>query len=443
MRRSDRQKRQQDDDSPVKILFGLYQCLHHLSILTSGAGTGKRQIFSRKVEELDRFFVPAMSAWNPTFLKNCHATNERWRQQQISNLREHYEYCTQVLEGSIFALHLTNSERIKLLGQTKKWAMQMYRKKFQANIFEKVDQMVQKIYQKHEKTTETASKSRGVRTERTVKGIVPGNSKAGISDRRATGSGPVSTPKRKRNCSSSGPSSPQSSPTQIQTPKRSKNSISYSQKAKSPPTFRPNANTQKNNPAVTKFPNLKRNQHGLGMHNVWHVPKVEKDTLILGDSNLARVSFVKRRDAQVVSYPGLNLRKMTSLLENFKFGHKSDNPGRKPSHVVFSVGLNDRGCAPSTSEISLTKLMNRAQQEFPGSKISFYKQPFDLGLKTDEKLALKSLNNAIETKCKAKSLNCIPALPESKFKVAGRNDMIHWSEDCANATIDHIFDHLN
>ena len=473
-------------NSPVKYLFGLYQCLHHLSILTGGTGSGKRPIFSQKVEELTRFFVPAMSAWNPLFRKKCHEINESWRQQQIQNLKEHYEFCIEALKGSISASHLTPSDRLRFSNQARNWAKQTYRKKFRSAIFDKIDQMVQNLSEPKKTPAPTKdSHPQGVSSDKkrqTEKGQTAGTSTGsssggrglaglgaasnqmknggspspgaaptrtspsekatapGISTRvKVATAGLPSTPSKRKRSNSSMESPPsRTSPTQSSSQKRSKSSMRSPDKSKNSSPIK----TPLNTPSITKFPKLKPSQRGQGMHDVWHIPKVEKDILILGDSNLARATKVQRSDAQVVSYSGINLLKMFRLLENFKFGQSSANPGRKPKHVILSVGLNDRGLKPSTNEVSLNKLINRTRQEFPDSKISIYQQPFDHRLGNDEICSLRALNDAVRTKCVSQGHNCIPALPKSKFKV-NNSDKIHWTEECANSTLEHIFNHLN
>lgn len=417
----------QDLDSPVKLLFGLYQCLHHLSILTGDANTDKRPVFSRKVEELDRFFIPAMPTLNPLFQKQCHATNEKWRQEQMGNLTEHYQWCIETLKGSISACRLTQSDLKTYLAQARKWAQQHFRKRFQIKAFDKVDQMVLNF----------------AISETTASGPTPGSSTQieeqpkKVTVPEVTVPEVISTPSRKRDR----PLTPESSPTQIQTPKKTKSS-SYAEKAKSP-LIRPNASTQKDNPAVEKLPRLPKDQRGSNMHKFWKIPKVTKDILVLGTSNLARISYVGRRDAQVVSFPGLKLDLLLKLINAFQFGTDSPSPGQQPSHVILSVGINDRDLSASTNEINLKKVVQAAKRQFPDSKISLYQQPFDPSLSEKQRKTLTSLNDAIEKQCQSHGLNCIPRVAKSKFATAGGNDLIHWTENCANATMEHLFQSLN
>ena len=365
-----------------------------------------------------------MSTWNPVYQEKCQATNERWRQEQIGNLTEHYEWCKEALKGCISAYRLTGLELITNMNQAKKWVKQHFGKKFKKNIFDEVDRQVGSLinYTISESTAKSPSLNSGC--------------KINAKTKKVENTETPSTPSRKR----SRLSSPETSPVQSHTPKRSK-TLSYAEKANSPPS-RTNTGKSKYTPAVTKFPALKPDQRGTQIHSVWEVPKITKDILVLGDSNLARISFVNNRNAQVVSYSGLKLDLLLRLLQNFKFGPKSDNPGRTPSQVVFSVGINDKELKDSTNEINIRKVMNEARRQFPGSKISFCLISFDKKLSSNHKKTLDNLNDAIKALCDKEELNCIPKVAERKFETVSK-DPIHWTENCANATIEHIITHLN
>ena len=413
----------QDTNSPVKLLFGLYQCLHHLSFLNSDGRSERSRPFSQKVDKLDRFFIPALPTMNSDFKKRCHETNEKWRQDQMKNLTDHYNWCTDALLGSISACLLTKSDMMNYLNQTRKWAKQHFKRKFKNHLFEKVDKIVQNF----------------VISEITAKEPVPCSSNK-IRSVAATEPVVKSTPKRKRGP----PSSPEASPVDTHTPKRPRPST-YAEKIKSPPAkTKLFAKTQKSSPSVIKFGPFKKVNKDTRFHEVWQIPKLTKDILVLGDSNLARISFVKRRDAHVISYSGLKFDSLLKLLQNFQHGSKSSNPGVQPSQVIFAVGINDRGLSDSTNAVNLKKVFNEAKRQFPNSKISFYSTPFDNRLKPECKKTIENLNKAIEELCGKEKLNCIPKVPRARFNTSSTdNSHIHWTEDCANATIEHILNHLN
>lgn len=428
----------QDIESPVKLMFGLYQCLHHLAFLNDGGRSEKARPFARKVEELDRFFIPALPNWNATYKKRCHETNEKWRLEQIQNLDDHYQWCIEALKGSISAYNLGKEKTVQALSQAKKWARQQFKRKFKSHIFDKVDQMVQKFSFKEPTAKDprsgTSSQIRSVEADKPVEAVKPVEAPAPAV---------TSTPKYGKR---SQPRSPETSPTSTHTPKRSRTtSITYANKTKSPPA-RPNlfAKTQASAPAVKKFPNLKSDERGARIHSVWEIPKLTEVNAIFGDSNLARISFVKSRDMQIVSFPGLKLDLLLKLLQNFKYGAKSGNPGIQPSHVGFVVGLNDRGLSAATNEVNLKKVFKEAKRQFPNSKISFYAIPFDSRLKKEWIAGIEKLNDVAKTICAKEGFNFIEKIPRAAFATCRMDKShIHWSEDCANATIEHIRSHLN
>ena len=453
-------------DSPVKLLFGLYQCQHHLSFLTGDAENHRRKPFEGMVQKLDHYFLPALPNWNQNYRTKCHETNERWRQEQIGNLTEHYQWCVEALKGSISAYHLTSSELISNLNQAKKWAKQHFKRKFRNKVFDKIDQIAGDLvsytvsesgtkkpntntnFKPQTKTKQVLESENPKPVSQSQKPSTSGENKTQVKTKQVIKPAAPSTPSRKRGRAptpeSSPVSTPETSPVQTQTPKRSKR-LSYADKAASPPSVTNNTRSDPT-PAVTKFRSLKREERGLNMHSVWEIPKLTKDILVIGDSNLSRISYVNNRNAQVISYSGLNLYTLFRIVQAFKYGPGSDNPGVKPSHVIFSVGINDRGSAEDTNKINIRKVANEAKRQFPGSKISFCLVPFEQNKFTlDEKTTLNKLNDEIKSLCNNKKeefLNCIDRISPKQFSTA-RNDKIHWTENCANAIIEHILNNLN
>ena len=208
-----------------------------------------------------------------------------------------------------------------------------------------------------------------------------------------------------------------------------------------PPPFRPAHTNSRPSNVCIRYENLNGAQ-GQAIHSKWWLPKVTKDILVLGTSNLSKISWFSRRDAEVHSYPGLKLWQLVNLLKAFKHGHGSADPGLKPSKVVISVGLNDRGCTPEYNESTLKQMVNLALKKFKGSQIYLAQIPFGSHLPEREKRTLKCHNRAIlEISKRHANVHVIPLLPARKFQL-GR-DGIHWTENCANAMIDHYFQHLN
>ena len=140
----------------------------------------------------------------------------------------------------------------------------------------------------------------------------------------------------------------------------------------------------------TKFPALGKRKYSVEhLKANWEIPKVMKDILMIGTSNFSRHPWVSRDDAQILSYPGLKLQSLIHLFNFFKYGPDSPNPGRKPRKVVISCGLNDKTLAPSTTDVALGKIINKAQQIFPGSEIYLALIAFSPKLPTSEQTIWK------------------------------------------------------
>ena len=196
---------------------------------------------------------------------------------------------------------------------------------------------------------------------------------------------------------------------------------------------------------VRRFPNLPRGDTGAKICNTWYIPKVTKDILCLGTSNFSRISSIKSNDAQVISYPGLKLNSLLRIIDNFQYGVDSKHPGQKPSHVVISVGLNDRRLAAATNSVNMDKIIRSAKKQFPGSQISVYQVPCAENLLSAGEInTIHDLNVAIAKKCDENSVNCIPKLSGDLFEIDSHDTSgIHWSAKCANATMEHILASLN
>lgn len=413
--------------SPVKILFQMVQCLHHLSLLRAGAGNALKA-FDRKVQELNRFIRPAMP--NKYMAKKIETVNKGWATQMTQTLITHYEAELDFLHGSVSGLNLDKLATTENSNAAKKWAWRNYGKKLQKKTLDDFDQIINGI-------GKAPANARPGSLPASITGEQSGGVASGVTERQSV----ASTPKRKRPC----PSSPSTSPNQSHTPKRTCAttdqipSTSYATVAKSPPSVSSFQKRPPRAPAVKRFPKLKPQERGARLHAVWEIPKIEKDILVLGTSNMSNIGVVRRHDAQILSYPGLKLHQLLQLLKGFKYGSGSTNPGLKPSKIVIVAGINDRTLSCSTNETTMKKVVNEAKRTFPGSKILVSQQRFDPKLPQKERDTISKLNDVVRS---ISGIKCIPPLPLAKFKTIER-DNIHWTAECANATIEHIFSCLN
>ena len=487
--RSFRRPRQPPEPpTPIKLLFGLYQCLHHLAFATGNGNTvskprrPRRLPFSHKVDELDRLITPAMPHIDSGFHKKCHEINIKWQEAHIKNIINHYDYCKNELMGNIASWGLPTSDWNQYLSKARQWANKHFRQKFQALIFKEVEKLV--LSQASDArpptkkpsnrvhtplvapTPSTPSRKRGrhqsgessptsLQTPKKSKSIVKSGVKAslaepipstpsgrrgrclsaGSSEVKASPAAPgLSTPSRKRGRRMSAGSSPNDK----QTPKKNKASFS--------PIKSSNINETKPLPTaqrgVIKYPRLPPRTLGEKINDFWNIPQFTKDIVVLGTSNLARITHIGRMDAQVISYPGLKLQSLLQLIQQFQYRPGSKDGVRKPhkpKHIILAAGINDRGLAKSTNSVNLKKIVQAAKEKFKDSKISLYMNRYSPELNPKEREALKDLNSEIEKQCEAQGLNLIAPVPTKSFEV-NPNDHIHWSEKCANLTITHMID---
>ena len=95
--------------SPVKIMFQILQCLHHLVMLQDDANTaGPRQAFFQKAKELDRFVRPAMPTRD--LADKIKSINLAWAFEIRSTLVTHYRTQLDFLSGSLNAWNLSATD---------------------------------------------------------------------------------------------------------------------------------------------------------------------------------------------------------------------------------------------------------------------------------------------------------------------------------------------
>ena len=443
--------------SPIKTFFQILQCLHHLANLLAdqgGAGSSPKA-FSRKQKELNYYIRPAIP--NSTILKVIRGASSDWATTVTQGLITHYRTEIEVLKGSLSAWRISQAEKVLYRNKALEWARRNFGKKLRKSSLENWDHILNTFCAPSIKKPQNSNQ-----------GNASGNTQQVAVERRACpvsesgrGEGGHSTPqKRKRTSFSPTQSHPpkraitpqkplqnRTAPKPMKPPSPTTAQPSYARVARSPPnsTIRqspPCRNLFNTHPSVQRFGRLGREQRGNKIHEAWEIPRVMKPVLILGDSNLSRVTEVKRHEAQIVSYPGLKLDHLLKLLQGFKHGSDSQNPSLKPRKVVFVVGVNDRGLSSATNSFNLKKVVNEAGKVFPGSKIMVLQNQFSDTLDREEKNTLRKLNEDITFLSNKKDVAFIPPLDRNKFEI-GWHDNIHWTERCANRTIDHIFRFLN
>lgn len=180
---------------------------------------------------------------------------------------------------------------------------------------------------------------------------------------------------------------------------------------------------------VKKHPNS--HQLKLPKEDRWRLPYVKKPVLLLGDSNLGRITMIpKNLSIQIESFPGANFQDITRLLDRYR--------GPAPEVLILSVGINDKGRASAVGDV--TTLM-QCLKKFPNTKILFPEVTSSSKLKSDPSI-LKNINQQILKECIQKRIQPITTLPEIEFEV-NPLDNIHWTSTTAQKMMSLWMRHAN
>jgi hypothetical protein len=157
--------------------------------------------------------------------------------------------------------------------------------------------------------------------------------------------------------------------------------------------------------------------------------------LILGDSNLSRISAIPNLDIQIESYPGAQFRHIGSLGQNYE--HPNE-----PEDIILSIGINNRASKTNTTSLpEFRTMITKVCKAFPNSKIHVPAINYSALLPQHEQDNLAILNECISNHNK---VSVIPPLVQNKFvtEVTDKSH-IHWSAGTASIMIRHWLKHLN
>ena len=212
---------------------------------------------------------------------------------------------------------------------------------------------------------------------------------------------------------------------QTQSPKNTQQQSTLSPSTSSSSKTRPYTFRQ-NTSNITRF--IRHNR----ATTHWTIPPLEKDTIIIGDSNLSHLKNVPD-SFQVLSYSGANFDHIRTLLANYP------NSYPQPKRIIFSVGINNRNQNPAASSIpTLRKMILKAHSIFPDTHLYFVTINFSNSLPTNAKKTIKSINSQLFS---IPNCSIIPPLPLSLFSTV--SDNIHWTSETASVLLNHWNTSLN
>ena len=173
------------------------------------------------------------------------------------------------------------------------------------------------------------------------------------------------------------------------------------------------------------------NKHSKTNKASWQLNNVEKPILVIGDSNCA-IFQAPKSNFQIESFPGGRFHNIRIMLEQ-SLANKINTT--LAQHVIISIGINDLKNKPHTTTVpEMRKVIHLANKIFPNATVHLAQINFSQDLPAQSKDNLRDLNHWISTN----SLVCtshIKRLAHSKFRVQGDN--IHWTQNTANAFLEH------
>ena len=203
----------------------------------------------------------------------------------------------------------------------------------------------------------------------------------------------------------------------------------------SPPTSSPAPATHQ--PRLVCGPNITRHKD----KSRWHIPDIQSEVVILGDSNLSRVTKVPNsvNSIEIHSYPGAKPFHLLHLMSN------SPKPQAKPTTVILSIGINSRDNRSTTHQGQIKSLVSSSSKFFPNAQIFIPQINYSSSLKQTQRASLDSLNKIIEEFAGDSSpIKTITKLPSHLFHIDPKDNYgIHWTTNTADQQVKHWLSHLN
>ena len=188
------------------------------------------------------------------------------------------------------------------------------------------------------------------------------------------------------------------------------------------------SNKQNFNIKPTRHPSTKQKLQS------WSLPKVSASILVFGTSNLSSISRTPRKDIQIESYPGCQIRHVEHLVRNYK-------GNSKPQSIILDIGINDADNAyTGTTRPNLKKMVSAIRHTFPDSDLYIPQVQFSNKLSSKKQENLKKFNEELST---LKSVTTLPPLSKGFFIANDDPYNVHWTNSTANALLKNWIHHLN
>ena len=169
----------------------------------------------------------------------------------------------------------------------------------------------------------------------------------------------------------------------------------------------------------------------------WKLPQCKSKVVVLGDSNLARVTKIVGpvNSIEIHAFHGA---------KPFHFDHlfTHEEPRHTPTTVILSIGINSRDNKLETNRNQLKRMVSNTSKLFPHSKVYIPQINLPTDLSPQQRKTMNAFNDCIHELSSPSSLiHTIPKLPQTKFQT--ENGGIHWLPETANNLMSHWLGSLN
>ena len=210
----------------------------------------------------------------------------------------------------------------------------------------------------------------------------------------------------------------------------------------SPPQTEP-TRTQARTNLTKKFTpphnNTEKPNYHTGGNNkhTWQLPPITHKTLLIGSSNLARITNTKTNpNTQIEAYGGAKISHITKIIKSYKHTQHPDN-------IIFQVGTNHRYDEGHVIHRQFPHLIAETKHKFPNTNIYIAQIPTTPELKCNSNKSYTNLTNlnTLLLEHPPQNTTIIP-LPDTLLH-SHISDPIHWTEDTANKLFKHWTHTLN
>jgi len=172
----------------------------------------------------------------------------------------------------------------------------------------------------------------------------------------------------------------------------------------------------------------------------WQIRIMEQpDTLVLGTSNISRITKKPRQDIELHSYPGGRLAHMQEMLHAAPV-HTETFPRR----VIIAMGINDanRGRFPKPLiSQQLSRVAQLAKARFPNARVYMAQTNYSAKLAEQAAENTRSINRLVT---QLQGVRYLSHIPVGQVEIETRDKMgVHWSADTANQIVNHWVRNLN